>query len=304
MPLIDFRHDHAPPCSSVAPLIRKAGLEPIDRDRPIARQCRTRMRAALKRFFRAEAVRLAAEVVALAPSVKADTGDGPKVPVGIFAGLPGLDLSRWERELPPILAPILEAIFGSGAEAGLRQLGLFDKAVARRVRERARAWAEERAAEMVGMRVVAGQLVPNPNAFWRITDAVRVALADRVRQAIDTGQSTGALADSIEDDFAFSGRRAEMIARTEVAAADIAGTLRGYKETGIVHGKRWLTAKDDKVSPQCAACESQGAIAFEAKFVTGREAPPNHPNCRCDVLPVFADEMPAATASAILGGMT
>lgn len=302
MTAIAFRYDHAPACSPVGHLIRKAGLEPIDRDRPIARQCRTRMRAALKRWFRAEAVRLAAEIVALVPDVGKAEGDRT-IPIGILAGIPGLDLSRWERELPPLLAPIFEAIFGSGGDAGLRQLGLFDKAISRRVRERARAWAEERAAEMVGMRVVAGQLVPNPNAVWRITDAVRVALADRVRQAIDTGQSTGALADSIEGDFAFSGNRAEMIARTEVAAADVAGTMHGYRETGIVHGKRWLTAKDEKVSAQCAACESQGAIAFDAKFVTGRDAPPNHPNCRCDILPVFADEMPAATASAILGGL-
>lgn len=287
------------PVSPVLGRILKSGLPPIDRDRPIARRSRTKLRAGLKRFFRAQAVELADQVVALAPTAKAE---GSGIPIGILAGLPGLDLSAWEREIPRIVGPILEAMFGSGAEAGLRQIGLFDKAIGARVRERAREWAAARAAEMVGMRVVAGMMVPNPDAAWRITDVVRIALRDRVRQAIENGASTGALADSIRDDFAFSGARAEMVARTEVAAADVSGTIRGYRESGIVKGKRWITAKDSKVSAECEACERQGVVAIDGLFVTGRDAPPNHPNCRCDVLPVFGDEMPAATAAAIIQG--
>jgi SPP1 gp7 family putative phage head morphogenesis protein len=286
-------------CSAAHDRIEKGGLKAIDRDRPIARQSRTKLRAALKRFFRASATDLVDQISHLLPDAAKAAGE--TVPFGLLSGVPGLDLSAWERDLPGIVSPILQAMAVAGADAALRQLGIFDKAIAARTRARAVEWATGRAAEMVGMKFVAGQLVANPNAVWRITDSVRVAMRDAVSQAIAEGESAGGLAARIMDDFAFSGSRAEMVARTEVAIADVAGTMEGYRESGIVAGKRWITAQDDRVSDECLACEDQGAIGLDDSFITGASAPPNHPNCRCDVLPVFGDEMPPVVARDITG---
>lgn len=108
------------------------------------------------------------------------------------------------------------------------------------------------------------------------------------------------------------GYRATMIARTESARAYVAGEEEGWKESGIVAGKRWLLAP--------GACEF--CVATAAKFNVGNapvklgepfyklgstievpkagggfrrmkidyvpvEGAPLHPNCRCDVEPVL-----------------
>jgi SPP1 gp7 family putative phage head morphogenesis protein len=98
------------------------------------------------------------------------------------------------------------------------------------------------------------------------------------------------LADAIAQDTAFSDERAMTIARTESATADVQGNMAAYREArdqvGIVVLKEWITAGDDLVSEDCAANAEQGAIDLDDDFQSGANAPPDHPNCRCDVLPV------------------
>lgn len=83
------------------------------------------------------------------------------------------------------------------------------------------AFAERRAAELVGKRILAdGTLVDNPNAKWSITQATRNMLRDTIRNSFESGLGIRGLAKEIENAYEFSHERAMTIARTECLPPD------------------------------------------------------------------------------------
>lgn len=177
----------------------------------------------------------------------------------------------------------------SGAEA-LVQVGIADDSrIVNLVNERAVAWAQNRAAEMVGMKYnAAGELVENPNAQWRIDESTRDLLRGDVTTALEEGWSNDRLADELESSYAFSGDRSETIARTETANADVQGNLQAWQESGLVVGKEWITGA--ACCDECAELDGV-VVGLDDDFPNdGGDGPPAHPNCRCDVKPVLADE--------------
>jgi len=78
--------------------------------------------------------------------------------------------------------------------------------------------------------------------------------------------------------------RAEMIARTETAEALSQSSLDSMADMEI-EGKEWVTAGDDRVSPECQGNEAEGVIPREQMFSGGVMAPPQHPACRCALAP-------------------
>ena len=97
----------------------------------------------------------------------------------------------------------------------------------------------------------------------------------------------------------------EMVARTESARAQSAGTLEVWRQSGVVEGKEWLCAPDC-----CAFCaEMDGKIVglTENYFTEGGAltlddgrtmkftyedvpAVPLHPHCRCTIVAVLIEE--------------
>jgi SPP1 gp7 family putative phage head morphogenesis protein len=156
--------------------------------------------------------------------------------------------------------------------------------------DRADDYAKARAAEMVGKHWAGDVLIDNPDAKWRIDESTRTMLRGDVTRAIDEGWSNDKLANAIEDNHAFSFDRAKMIARTETAMADVRGNVEAYKaaeSAGMQVLKEWITAEDDLVSEECTANGEAGAIGMDEAFPSGAKWPPQHPNCRCDLLPVL-----------------
>lgn len=195
----------------------------------------------------------------------------------------------WD-DLPAQVAAILEPMVKTGAQDALNQLDVTSGIDFDVVNERAVEWAKDRSAELVGMKYVDGELVTNPRAEWSIEESTRESIRDLVAQGTEEGWSMDQLADAIAADAGFSDERAMTIARTESATADVQGNMVAYREArdqvGIVVLKEWITAGDDLVSEDCAANAEQGAIDLDDDFQSGASAPPDHPNCRCDVLPV------------------
>jgi SPP1 gp7 family putative phage head morphogenesis protein len=110
-------------------------------------------------------------------------------------------------------------------------------------------------------------------------------LKGNVEQAIKEGMSTAELADTLADSYAFSDARAETIARTELAAANVQGTLAGYKESGLVEKIEWLVSQEDTCDECMDMLDKVGTIddGIDGEF------PPLHPNCRCDIVPILSD---------------
>ena len=203
----------------------------------------------------------------------------------------GLDFGEWQG-LSDVVEPIIRRAAEDGAVAALLQV-MPDPAVGMvtNIRSRAVKWAHDRAAEMVGMKWVGGELIQNPAAEWQITEGTREMIRAQVVEAMQNGDSAQELAGRLKESHAFSNTRARTIARTETAMADNMGNLIGWEETGLVAGKRWITAEDDKVSEICNTNGKMGVIGIHEHFAHGGMTPPAHPNCRCTVVPVLAEDM-------------
>jgi SPP1 gp7 family putative phage head morphogenesis protein len=250
----------------------KKRLRPIDRDRELIGRLNTQLENIMLEFFASQSQNISAQIADLAGLSKAD---------GVDDVLGGLEFDGWASLVDTVAAVLVDAAV-SGADEAAAQLAIADDDVLRLMRRRATAWAESRGAEMVGMKYVNGELVPNPNAVWQITDGTREWLRPIVRQAMDEGWSSQELANRVAESPAFGRERAEMIARTEIARADIEGSVIGWDESGLVDQKEWLTAPDC-----CDVCQAMdGEIApLNGKFKGGKDVP-LHPRCRCSVLPV------------------
>lgn len=190
-------------------------------------------------------------------------------------------------EAAQCLAEIAEQ---SGAEA-LAQVGITDEDITKFVDRNAAAWAKERAAEMVGMRLDGERLIVNPNPKWAITDGTRDYLRGTVARAVEEGWSPQKLMKEIADDEAIWPERAKMIAETELNMAHAEGSLIGWQASGVVTGKRSLCQHDENYQGDdpCPGNADIGVIGIDELFPSGRKAPPFHPNCKCVLVPVVDD---------------
>lgn len=150
-------------------------------------------------------------------------------------------------------------------------------------------YAVNRAAEMVGKRLVNGELIDNPNAAWAITETTRDRVRALVEQAVRSGWSADRLQQAIQDDVAFSPYRARMIARTEIARANLEGTIAAWRTSGVVAGKRSLLSPLHDQDDECDENAAAGVIALDARFPDGTNGPPFHPNCKCTIEAVLKE---------------
>lgn len=178
--------------------------------------------------------------------------------------------------LESAIEPHVNTVARDGARAGLEQVGITHaqlEAMLSQANARAGDWAQDHAAELVK----------------GLDETTREAVNDLVQQALDEGWSNDQLADALSSDSAFDDARAEMIARTETAAADVQGNLIGWQESGVVASKEWKTG-----AGCCDECDELDGevVPLDEDFPDGD--PPLHPNCRCDILPVLSEEEEAA----------
>lgn len=172
-------------------------------------------------------------------------------------------------------------------------IGISNQDLFNQVNRLALDYATERAAELVGKKMVDGVLVDNPDARWAITDTTREELRNLVSKAFSEGITPGQLQDAIEESFQFSQVRAEMIARTELARAHIQGAITGAKESGVVVKKYSMLGSEHTLTvgvDECDANVAAGNIPVDAMFPTGDPGPPYHPNCVCSLEFIYRGE--------------
>lgn len=208
----------------------------------------------------------------------------------VVSVLQAIDLEDWSV-LAGDVDGIIERIVSDQSVAALLQVGIDVEArpeVLKIVNDRAIEYAQYRSAEMVGMRRdELGRLVQNPDASWSIADSTRGMIQDDVAEAINNGWSIDKLSEVLQDNYAFSESRAETIARTETNMAMKKGAVEGYKASGVVSKKMWLTSDDELVDDECHENEDQGPIDLDDEFVNG-DMP--HPNCRCSIIAIVEFE--------------
>lgn len=199
-----------------------------------------------------------------------------------------IDLSLFDLLAKQAQKDLKEVARDSGKRT-LAQLQITDHEITGVVNEASLEYGKDRAAEMVGKKWVNGELVDNPNAEWVITDSTREELRGLVEDVMAGDLEMTDLRQEIMNSAAFSRSRAEMIARTEIMAANAQGALESFeaaKEAGVNIKKEWLA--DAQACEICQQNQDAGPIDIDEEFPSGDMAPPLHPNCFLAGTPISA----------------
>ena len=278
--------DKKKPDSTIEPaakLQKKKGtaIRSTERERASIVRLRTAMQRFLTRYLKTKGADIADQAVKRFAALQKSEADDQAEE--IYASL----VIEFD-DIVPEMQEYLKTIAQDGVTMGAARISLTDKDATKVANERAKEWATDRAAELVGMKWVDGELVANPDSKWSISESTRDGLRTDITKAIDEAWTPQELRNSLKDNYGFSSSRAEMIARTETAFADVQGNIAAYEEAkaiGIDVKVQWITAQDADV---CEDCEMNDGEIREIgeEFSSGATEPPQHPNCRCDLIPV------------------
>jgi PAS domain-containing protein len=251
-------------------------LKPINRKSAAIIKATTHLAGALT-----AALSLAAEAAAkhLAPALgkaagTSENSDDPNSSIIDDLSLPVL------YEASDDLLSVLSDMAADGADKALTQLDIGGDtgSMFSLANEKAVAFANKRAAELITSDAGGGELL----------DGTRALIRGTVEAAVSEGWSPQKLAQALKDSYAFSPDRAETIARTEVSIAHVAGSMEGYRASGVVEKKVWLLADDP--CDECQGNADDGEIPLDDDFSSGDDAAPAHPRCLCDTAPVVYDD--------------
>ena len=254
---------------------RKATIDP-GHDTPARRHARARMESAIVKIFGRQKEKATDEARRLIKKVKkADENDSKRIADQIFAAIES-DFAS----LPAEARAALEQAGLSGINDAWLQIEITDSDVISGTNLQAMEYASMRAAEMVGMKYNDnGELIPNPNAKWAISDTTRDRLREIIRNAFEEKTPFSEVIADIRDADIFSEARAAMIARSEISRAQVQANLGAWKATGLVSKIKWLAVGPDP----CPICEENDGEVRDigAKFPSGDTMPLAHPNCYC-----------------------
>lgn len=153
------------------------------------------------------------------------------------------------------------------------------------------------------------QITPNQRKYidevmlkdmTEINETTRQKLKDEIIEGLEIGESISELQKRIEDVYEdIIKYRSEMIARTESQQWVHEGQIDGWKESGVVSGKEWITAYDERTCEDCQDNDGKIIELDEDYYVKGDELPsgaqvdyrdigepPLHPDCRCTIAPI------------------
>ena len=123
-------------------------------------------------------------------------------------------------------------------------------------------------------------------AIKQIQDTTLEKLRTTLAEGVANGESIPDLSKRVAEAYEEAkGYRTDRIARTETINASNKGTLEGYKQSGVVEKKEWITAVDERSCEECVAMDGE-IVEINKAFSCGVMQPPLHPNCRCCIAAV------------------
>lgn len=114
--------------------------------------------------------------------------------------------------------------------------------------------------------------------YERAREIIAINLENNV---LDPQKIVNEIASTLNEEASY---RAERIMRTEIAYTFSTSAFEDFKASGFVEQVKWIVG--DAPCPICSENDKE-IVKLGQNFKTGHSAPPIHPNCECDVVPVF-----------------
>jgi hypothetical protein len=242
---------------------KKVGIKPINRDRKLIIKNRIKLKSVITKALKIAKIETMKVVNNNFSKLNKEAG----VEDQIQKILDEIDLSGWLLLVNPT-QDILDAVAQNGIYQSIFQIGLDSKAISGEMTNLATQYASEHSAELI----------------TEIDESTRNMIRTDITKALETGETSAKLSDTLQRNYAFSEQRADLITRTEVRQADITGNMIAYKESGVVNEKSWICLGGDTCD-ECQANEDEGSIDINDSFSSGDDAPLAHPGCECDIFP-------------------
>lgn len=252
---------------------------------PNSRRYRQEASTKLGRFLKDQAMRIskqaATEYVKIEKADASDRRHAEEI----------LALLGWDYlTLHSIMQPYLEGAAEEGVNAGAYQMaanaGASLTATTSGAMEKAKAAANARAAELVGMKVADdGTIAEATGAHWAMSTTAKDDVLNTIKQAIKEDWTPSQLEAVIQASALFTQDHADMIAEAEIGNQQALGHLASWKAAGVVEQYQWMVAD----LGCCAVCEGfslVGPVDVGHEFAPGVTVPPQaHPGtCRCWLL--------------------
>lgn len=136
----------------------------------------------------------------------------------------------------------------------------------------------------------------------KVADTTHKAIINELSEGFEKGESIQELSNRIKDMPEFDMKRATVVARTEIISSSNAGTLQGYKESGVVIGKEWSSTKDERTRDHHKEAEGQRVKLDEPFIIDGDllDYPGDNSHdvkasnviqCRCSLKPILEGEV-------------
>lgn len=136
----------------------------------------------------------------------------------------------------------------------------------------------------------------------KVADTTHKAIINELSEGFKNGESIPELSNRIKDMPEFDMKRATLVSRTEIISSSNAGTLQGYKDSGVVIGKEWSSTKDERTRDHHKDAEGQRVPINDPFIVDGdlldypgdnshNAKASNVIQCRCSLIPILEGEV-------------
>lgn len=195
--------------------------------------------------------------------------------------------NKWEMELKKLMIPFESRTLASGGRAAIGSVSKRDF-------------------DVLNPEVINALEKHREGAVRKISDETAKNLRASLAAGLAEGDTIPDLRKRVVNVFEGAERyRATRIARTETIWAWNEGAVQGYKQSGIVEKKQWLSSADSRTCNFCPTMDGktksldvyffdkgdtltvgESSLSFEYEDVGH---PPLHPSCRCTIVPVIEE---------------
>lgn len=136
----------------------------------------------------------------------------------------------------------------------------------------------------------------------KVADTTHKAIIKELSEGFKLGEGIPELSNRIKNMPEFSIKRATVVSRTEIISSSNAGTLEGYKESGVVIGKEWDSHEDERTRKHHLEANGQ-RVKLNDPFIVDDdllEYPGDNSHdakasnviqCRCTLKPILVGEV-------------